>query len=147
MYCLGPANTLHCYWNFLCIEPPLYSASEEEFARLIPATGLENWPIIEVGTHTHSFCRRAGVVWVSPLSFFLSQIVARLVDGSRFHPFKEKFGTTLCAGFARINGCVGGSRNSTFSPHTCTDMLSPSHTHLPPPPPPHTQTLGGATSQ
>ena len=70
-------------------------------------------------------------------SLFLSQIIARLVDGSRFHPFKEKFGTTLCAGFARINGCIGGSRNSTLSPPptcsplpTLTSLPLPLHRHL-----------------
>ena len=115
----------------LRLELPLYSASEEEFARLIPATGLENWPIMEVGTNPLFVRGLAGVVWPSlSLSLFLPQIVARLVDGSRFHPFKEKFGTTLCAGFARISGCVGGSHNCTFPPpHTHTHTLSSSHTY------------------
>ncbi|RKX69117.1 methylcrotonoyl-CoA carboxylase [candidate division WOR-3 bacterium] len=32
------------------------------------------------------------------------EIIARLVDGSRFHEFKELYGTTLICGFARIMG-------------------------------------------
>ena len=112
---------------------------------MIPATGLENWPIMEVGTNSLFVRGLAGVVWPSlSLSLFLPQIVARLVDGSRFHPFKEKFGTTLCAGFARISGCVGGSHNCTFPPpHTHAHtllfpylslFLFPSPPHSPPSP-------------
>jgi acetyl-CoA carboxylase carboxyltransferase component len=32
------------------------------------------------------------------------EIIARLVDGSKFHEFKEKYGLTLITGFARIMG-------------------------------------------
>ncbi|MDE2291192.1 MAG: methylcrotonoyl-CoA carboxylase, partial [Elusimicrobia bacterium] len=32
------------------------------------------------------------------------EVVARLVDGSRFHEFKRNYGTTLVCGFARIMG-------------------------------------------
>jgi len=32
------------------------------------------------------------------------EVVARLVDGSRFHEFKARYGTTLVTGFARIHG-------------------------------------------
>src|SRR5207253_7443325 len=32
------------------------------------------------------------------------EIVARLVDGSRFHEFKALYGETLVCGFARIEG-------------------------------------------
>ena len=32
------------------------------------------------------------------------EVIARLVDGSRFHEFKELYGMTLVCGFARING-------------------------------------------
>lgn len=32
------------------------------------------------------------------------EIIARIVDGSEFHEFKEDYGKTLVAGFARING-------------------------------------------
>lgn len=32
------------------------------------------------------------------------EIIARIVDGSKFHEFKERYGTTLVTGFARIMG-------------------------------------------
>ena len=35
-------------------------------------------------------------------------IIARLVDGSRFHEFKENYGATIVAGFARIEGFLIG---------------------------------------
>ncbi len=34
----------------------------------------------------------------------IREVIARLVDGSRFHEFKELYGTTLVTGFARIMG-------------------------------------------
>ncbi|MGH9308616.1 MAG: carboxyl transferase domain-containing protein [Vicinamibacterales bacterium] len=36
------------------------------------------------------------------------EIIARLVDGSRFDEFKERYGTTLVTGFARLHGYVVG---------------------------------------
>jgi len=32
------------------------------------------------------------------------EVIARLVDGSRFHEFKQRYGTTLVTGFARLYG-------------------------------------------
>ena len=37
-------------------------------------------------------------------SFDVKKIIARIVDGSRFHEFKSRYGTTLVCGFARIMG-------------------------------------------
>ena len=37
-------------------------------------------------------------------SYDVHEIIARLVDGSRFHEFKELYGTTLVCGFARLHG-------------------------------------------
>jgi len=37
-------------------------------------------------------------------SYDVREIIARLVDGSRFHEFKELYGTTLICGFARLMG-------------------------------------------
>ncbi|KPJ61603.1 MAG: methylcrotonoyl-CoA carboxylase [Latescibacteria bacterium DG_63] len=36
--------------------------------------------------------------------FDMREVIARMVDGSRFHEFKELYGTTLVCGFARIMG-------------------------------------------
>ncbi|MDH5581627.1 MAG: methylcrotonoyl-CoA carboxylase [Bdellovibrionales bacterium] len=38
------------------------------------------------------------------IPFDIREIIARIVDGSEFHEFKEKYGTTLVTGFARIHG-------------------------------------------
>lgn len=40
--------------------------------------------------------------------FDVREIIARLVDGSEFHEFKEKYGTTLVCGFAAIHGIPVG---------------------------------------
>ena len=40
--------------------------------------------------------------------FDVREIIARLVDGSEFHEFKEKYGTTLVCGFAKIHGYMVG---------------------------------------
>ncbi|GAB4538650.1 MAG: carboxyl transferase domain-containing protein [Anaerolineales bacterium] len=37
-------------------------------------------------------------------SFDVREVIARLVDGSRFREFKARYGTTLVCGFARIHG-------------------------------------------
>jgi acetyl-CoA carboxylase carboxyltransferase component len=36
------------------------------------------------------------------------EVIARLVDGSRFDEFKERYGATLVTGFARIHGMLVG---------------------------------------
>ncbi|HLE90272.1 MAG TPA: carboxyl transferase domain-containing protein [Anaerolineales bacterium] len=37
-------------------------------------------------------------------TYDVREIIARLVDGSKFHQFKARYGTTLVCGFARIQG-------------------------------------------
>src|SRR5207253_10369767 len=36
------------------------------------------------------------------------EVIARLVDGSRLHEFKARYGSTLVTGFAHIHGCPVG---------------------------------------
>ncbi|MEO0632521.1 MAG: carboxyl transferase domain-containing protein, partial [Pseudomonadota bacterium] len=38
----------------------------------------------------------------------IHEVIARIVDGSRFDPFKARFGETLVCGFAHIEGCLVG---------------------------------------
>ncbi|MCL6522618.1 MAG: methylcrotonoyl-CoA carboxylase [Firmicutes bacterium] len=46
-----------------------------------------------------------GIVPADPRqSYDVREVIARLVDGSRFHEFKELYGTTLVTGWARIMG-------------------------------------------
>lgn len=40
----------------------------------------------------------------SKTPFDIREIIARVVDGSEFHEFKERYGNTLVCGFARIHG-------------------------------------------
>ncbi|WP_101652367.1 carboxyl transferase domain-containing protein [Brevibacterium ihuae] len=40
----------------------------------------------------------------SKVPYDVREVIARLVDGSRFHEFKAEYGTTLVTGFARIDG-------------------------------------------
>ncbi|GIW40021.1 MAG: propionyl-CoA carboxylase [Candidatus Binatia bacterium] len=40
--------------------------------------------------------------------FDVREVIARVVDGSRFHEFKALYGTTLVTGFARIHGYLVG---------------------------------------
>ena len=47
-------------------------------------------------------------------AFEVRQVIARLVDGSRFHEFKARYGSTLVCGFAHIHGYpVGCLANSS----------------------------------
>jgi acetyl-CoA carboxylase carboxyltransferase component len=46
-----------------------------------------------------------GVVSTDPRrGFEVREVIARLVDGSRFHEFKERYGPTLVCGFAHLDG-------------------------------------------
>ena len=50
-----------------------------------------------------------GIVSADPRKpYDVREIVARLVDGSRFDEFKERYGTTLVTGFARLHGFLVG---------------------------------------
>jgi len=50
-----------------------------------------------------------GVVSVDPRRpYDVHEVVARLVDGSRFDEFKQRYGTTLVTGFARLHGFLVG---------------------------------------
>jgi len=41
-------------------------------------------------------------------SYEVRELIARLVDGSRFDEFKDRYGTTLVTGFARLHGFLVG---------------------------------------
>jgi 3-methylcrotonyl-CoA carboxylase beta subunit/propionyl-CoA carboxylase len=42
------------------------------------------------------------------VSYDVREVIARLVDGSRFDEFKERYATTLVCGFARLHGRLVG---------------------------------------
>jgi len=46
-----------------------------------------------------------GIIPADPRqSFDIRKVIARIVDGSRFHEFKANYGTTLVTGFAKVRG-------------------------------------------
>ncbi len=50
-----------------------------------------------------------GVVSHDPkFPFDIREVIARIVDGSRMHEFKPRYGTTLVCGFVRIHGITAG---------------------------------------
>ncbi len=50
-----------------------------------------------------------GIVHTDPRHpYDVHEVLARLVDGSRFDEFKERYGTTLVTGFARVRGFLVG---------------------------------------
>ena len=50
-----------------------------------------------------------GIVNADPRTpYDVREIIARLVDGSRFDEFKERYGSTLVTGFARLHGFLVG---------------------------------------
>jgi len=60
-----------------------------------------------------------GVIPVSaPRSFDVREVIARVVDGSRFHEFKPACGSTLVTGLARVHGDPVGviANNGVLSP-------------------------------
>ncbi len=63
-------------WEITSPEPPRYDPAE--LYGVVPGDGRKSYDVHEV--------------------------IARLVDGSRFHEFKELYGTTLVCGFARLMG-------------------------------------------
>ena len=71
----------------------------------IPATKAEPWERAESEEPHHDPEELYGLI-PSDLrqSFDVREVVARIVDGSRFHEFKARYGTTLVCGFARIMG-------------------------------------------
>ncbi len=63
------------------------------------------WEIVEP---TEPAVDPAGLYGVIPAdarqSYDVREVIARLVDGSEFHEFKERYGETLVCGFARLEG-------------------------------------------
>ena len=64
-----------------------------------------NWEVIEPEEPLHSPDELTAVVPVdSKVPYDVHEVIARLVDGSKFHEFKAEYGTSLVTGFAHIDG-------------------------------------------
>ncbi len=65
-------------------------------------------PVWDVETPVEPAVDPAGLYGVVPVdvneSYDVREVIARLVDGSRFHEFKKEYGATLVTGFARLHG-------------------------------------------
>jgi 3-methylcrotonyl-CoA carboxylase beta subunit/propionyl-CoA carboxylase len=63
------------------------------------------WPLTRPEPPAHDPAELYGIIPTSTRkSFDVREIIARIVDGSRFHEFKSAYGATLVCGFARVLG-------------------------------------------
>ena len=71
----------------------------------IPATKSPPWELAAPEPPLHDPEELYGIVPPDyGRTYDVREVIARLVDGSRFHEFKARYGTTLICGFARITG-------------------------------------------
>jgi 3-methylcrotonyl-CoA carboxylase beta subunit len=71
----------------------------------LPPAGPAPWPLAEPAEPAVDTDGLRGVVPVDPRTpYDVHEVIARIVDGSAFHEFKERYGTTLVTGFAHIHG-------------------------------------------
>jgi acetyl-CoA carboxylase carboxyltransferase component len=63
------------------------------------------WPATQPASPSVNPDELYGVIPADPrVSYDVREVIARLVDHSEFHEFKERYGETLVTGFARIEG-------------------------------------------
>ncbi|MFE7629349.1 carboxyl transferase domain-containing protein [Kocuria sp. NPDC057446] len=71
----------------------------------LPPAGPRAWPVRVPEAPAVPEAQLPGVVPVDPnTGYDVHEVVARLVDGSRFAEFKAEYGTTLVTGFAHVHG-------------------------------------------
>lgn len=71
----------------------------------IPRTKSLPWDLAATEAPVHPVEDLYGIVPPdSRQSYDVREVIARLVDGSRFHEFKARYGSTLVCGFAHITG-------------------------------------------
>ncbi|WP_410538449.1 carboxyl transferase domain-containing protein [Streptomyces sp. KL2] len=71
----------------------------------LPRRGPLPWPVEPVEEPKVDPAGLYGAVPVDPRTpYDVREVIARVVDGSRFAEFKAEYGTTLVTGFARIHG-------------------------------------------
>jgi acetyl-CoA carboxylase carboxyltransferase component len=75
----------------------------------LPDVKQPPWPVMEPEPPLYDPADLYGLVPSdSRKGFEVREVIARLVDGSRFHEFKADYGSTLVCGFARIMGYPAG---------------------------------------
>jgi 3-methylcrotonyl-CoA carboxylase beta subunit len=71
----------------------------------LPAAADSPWPIVASEPPAADPAELYGVVPTDlRTSYDVREAIARIVDGSRFHEFKERYGPTLVCGFAHVHG-------------------------------------------
>ncbi|MDE3094495.1 MAG: methylcrotonoyl-CoA carboxylase [Chloroflexota bacterium] len=71
----------------------------------LPAAKRAPWAVMPPEPPAYDPAELYGLVPSDPRrSFEVREVIARIVDGSRFHEFKAAYGPTLVCGFARIMG-------------------------------------------
>ena len=71
----------------------------------LPPPAARAWPVREAEAPAVAEDQLPGAVPVDPnAGYDVHEVVARLVDGSRFAEFKAGYGTTLVTGFAHVHG-------------------------------------------
>ncbi len=67
------------------------------------------WPVLEPEPPLYDAADLYGLVPSDPRrGMEVREVIARIVDGSRFHEFKADYGSTLVCGFARVMGYPAG---------------------------------------
>jgi 3-methylcrotonyl-CoA carboxylase beta subunit len=73
-------------------------------ATVAPA-GPAPWPTVPAEEPAVDPSQLPGVVPADPRTpYDVREVIGRIVDGSRFHEFKERYGPTLVTGFAHVHG-------------------------------------------
>jgi 3-methylcrotonyl-CoA carboxylase beta subunit len=73
-------------------------------ATVAPA-GPAPWPTVPAEEPAVDPSPLPGVVPADPRTpYDVREVIGRIVDGSRFHEFKERYGPTLVTGFAHVHG-------------------------------------------
>jgi 3-methylcrotonyl-CoA carboxylase beta subunit len=73
-------------------------------ATLAPAAPAP-WPTVPADEPAVDPSQLPGVVPADPRTpYDVREVIGRIVDGSRFHEFKERYGPTLVTGFAHVHG-------------------------------------------
>ena len=63
------------------------------------------WEVTEPEAPRYDPAELAGILPADPRKAYdVREVIARLVDGSRFHEFKREYGASLVCGFARLHG-------------------------------------------
>jgi len=75
----------------------------------LPSAKQAPWPVPPPAPPRYDPAELYGIVPSDPRrSFEMREVIARIVDDSRFHEFKPTYGPTLICGFARIMGYPAG---------------------------------------